>query len=64
MKDMFKEHRGMHMKHKGMMMFLLGALILLNVYLMKLEWSVFIGGFLVLGGLAKMMHGCCKKRKK
>ncbi len=62
MKEMNKGHGGMHMKHKGAMMFVLGGLILLNVYLIKLEWGAFIGGLLVLGGLIKMLHSGCKKK--
>ena len=60
MKEMDKKHMSMHMKHKGAMMLVLGGLILLNVYLMKLGWGVFVGGVFVLGGLVKMLHGCKK----
>ena len=63
MKEMNKEHMGMHMKHKGTMMVILGALILLNVYVMKLGWGTFVGGVFVLAGIAKISHGCCKKKK-
>jgi uncharacterized membrane protein HdeD (DUF308 family) len=65
MKEMNKEHMGMHMKHKGALMFTLGALILLNVYVAKFSWIVFAGGILVLAGSAKMMHSgkCCKRGK-
>ncbi len=63
MKQMDKEH-GMHMKHKGVMMVILGALILANVYWIKLGWGAFVGGVFVLGGLAKMTHGCKCKGKK
>ncbi len=59
MKEMNKEH----MKHKGAMMLILGALILANVYWIKLGWGTFVGGVLVLGGLAKMLHGCKGKKK-
>ena len=56
MKEMDKKHMGMHM-------IILGGLILLNVYWMKLEWGAFIGGVLVLGGLTKVIHRCTCKGK-
>lgn len=62
MRDM--KNMDMSMKHKGAMMIILGALVLLNVYVMELGWAVFIGGLLVLGGFAKLLHGCCRKGKK
>ena len=64
MKEMNKKHMGMHIKHKGVMMFILGALILVNVYWVKLGWGTFVGGVFVLAGLAKMLHskGCCAKK--
>ncbi len=67
MKEMDKkhmEHRGMHMKHKGAIMIVLGGLILANVYWIKLGWGTFVGGVFILGGLAKMLHHCTCKGKK
>jgi uncharacterized membrane protein HdeD (DUF308 family) len=63
--EMHGKHMGGHMKHKGTAMLILGALILLNVYAMKLGWGTFVGGVLVLGGVVKMLHsgGCCCKKK-
>jgi hypothetical protein len=49
MKDCCKMHR---MKAAGMLV--LGALVLINWYWGLLNWSVFIGGLLVLGGLLKL----------
>ncbi len=61
MKEMDKKHMGRHMKHKGATMIVLGGLILLNVYWINLGWATFIGGVLILGGLAKLIHhGACK----
>ena len=60
-KDIDKKHMAGHMKHKGAIMLILGGLVLLNVYLMKLDWGTFIGGVLVLGGLIKILHGYKKK---
>ena len=63
MKDMKgkDKHHGMHMKHKGTMMVILGGLILANVYWIKLGWGAFVGGVLVIGGLVKMSHsGMCR----
>ena len=63
MKEMDKKHMGRHMKHKGAMMFTLGALILANVYWIGLEWGAFVGAVFVLAGLVKMIHfGCCGKK--
>ena len=58
-----EKHMGMHMKHKGVAMIILGALILANVYWINIGWGTFIGGVFVLGGLVKLIHGgsCCKK---
>ncbi len=63
MEEMNKKHMGMHMKHKGAMMVVLGALILLNVYWLELTWGAFVGGILVLGGLAKMIFMGKYKKK-
>ncbi len=61
MKEMNKKHMGMHMKHKGGIMIVLGGLILANVYWINLGWATFVGGVFVLGGLVKLMHTCrCK----
>ena len=50
---MEEKWKGMH-KGKGKMMLILGILVLLNVYLAKLDWATFIGIILVLAGLAKI----------
>jgi len=61
-KEIDKKHMSGHMKHKGIAMIVLGGLVLTNVYWIKLGWGTFIGGVLVLGGLAKLLHSyrCCK----
>ena len=62
MKEKGEKHMNMHMKHKGVAMFILGGLILANVYWINLGWGAFVGGLFVLAGLTKMMwsHGCKK----
>ncbi len=58
---MMKDKKHGHMKHKGIMMLVLGALILANVYWMGLTWAVFIGGVFMLAGLIKVIHSfSCK----
>jgi len=60
MKEMNEKYMVRYMNHTGSAMFILGGLILLNVYVMKLGWGTFVGGIFVLIGLAKMGHGCKK----
>ena len=62
--DLMKEMNKEYMKHKGAIMLILGALILTNIYWIKLGWGAFVGGVFVLGGLVKMLHGCKCKGKK
>jgi len=50
---MAKEMMSMH-KGKGWMLLVLGILVLLNVYLVTLDWATFIGVILVLAGLVKL----------
>lgn len=44
-----------HHKGKGVMMLILGLLVLANSYWYFLDWAMFIGLILVLGGLVKML---------
>lgn len=46
-------------KCMGAMKVVVGLLILANVYFMRLDWAVFIGGLLVVGGLAKLVMPSC-----
>jgi len=58
----------------GAKLVVIGALILVNVYLTNIPWAAFIGGLLILGGLAKLVMPHCghcgpddksaKKRKR
>ena len=43
----------------GMMALIVGALILLNVYYIRFDWAVFIGGLFVLKGLVKLVWPHC-----
>ena len=48
--------KGMCMhKQKGWAMLVLGVLILINVYWPFLDWGAFVGLFLALGGLLKLL---------
>ena len=52
---MAKEEMQCHHKGKGTMMLILGLLVLANAYWNVLDWAMFIGAVLALGGLAKML---------
>ena len=43
----------------GAMKVVAGLLVLANFYLLKLDWALFIGGLLVLGGLVKIAMPNC-----
>jgi len=43
----------------GLKMFVLGVLILLNVYYVWFSWPVFIGGVIALAGLLKVLIPTC-----
>ena len=48
---MKKEMTPEHMKHKGMMMIVIGILVILNAMYGWFDWATFVGGLLVLVGL-------------
>jgi len=64
-KDMMKMHGemyGKHMKHKGLIILILGVLILVNAYYAVVGWAIFIGAILVVAGLLKLViphKPCC-----
>jgi len=47
------DYKGMY-KGKGWMILVLGILVLLNVYVVALDWATFIGVILVLAGIVKL----------
>jgi uncharacterized membrane protein HdeD (DUF308 family) len=60
-KDMMdSKHWMMHKRWMGVKMFVLGALILANMYWAFLNWFAFLGGVLVLWGLVEMIMPGCK----
>lgn len=60
------EHFAKHHKYMVYTPLIVGALILINSYLIRLSWITFIGWVLVLTGLCKIiMHKtCCNSKKK
>ncbi|VVB83850.1 Uncharacterised protein [uncultured archaeon] len=54
---------GMHKKHHGLMMVILGVLVLINVYWPMVSWGMFIGWLLVLAGAVKWIM-CMGKHKR
>ena len=48
-KEMCEGHKG-----KGVMMLILGLLVLANAYWSAIDWAMFIGAVLTLGGVCKM----------
>ena len=59
-----KEHWNKHKKYMGYAPLIIGALILINVYFLKLTWIAFFGWFLFLIGLCKIiMHKYFYKKK-
>lgn len=60
MDDMSKKHWMMHKKMMAGKMIALGALIFANAYWQFVNWTWFIGGVLVLGGLLKLAMPSCR----
>jgi len=57
-------HDEMHWhKYKGAGMFVLGLLVLANVYWAHFDWATFIGAILALVGLLKLLMPMKKGRK-
>jgi len=54
------KHWMMHKKIMGGKMIILGALIVANAYWGLLNWPWFIGGVLVLAGIAKLAMPSCR----
>lgn len=50
---------GMCHKCMGLKALILGVLILLNVYLVGLDWAVFVGAVIALAGIVKMLMPNC-----
>jgi len=44
-----------HMKHKGIMMIIIGVLIILNAMYAWFNWATFVGGIFVFVGLKALM---------
>ena len=64
-KDMMAMHGDHHGMHKGMglKMLILGLLVAANSYWNVVDWGIFIGAMLAIGGICKMIMcgACCKK---
>ena len=58
-KNVMMMHEKYH-KGEGLGMLILGLLVIANVYWMRINWAMFIGAALVIGGICKMSM-CCKK---
>ncbi len=54
----------MHKKMLGWKALILGILLLLNAYLLGINWAVFFGWILVLIGLCKLVMPWCMRKKK